>query len=53
MLFLYRKMLNKYDQNLKEKLRREALKRYQNLSEEENKKKARKSQERYQSFAEK
>ena len=38
MLLLYRKMLNKYYQNFKEKLRTEALERYQNLSEEENKK---------------
>ena len=31
-------MLSKYYQNFKEKLRTEALERYQNLSEEENKK---------------
>ena len=51
------KMTNSYSQRKakkkkhKEKLQKEALKRFQNLSEEENKKRRRKTQEIYQNLS--
>ena len=41
-------MTNNYYQKHKEKLRKEAHERYQNLSEEEKDKRQKKAQERYQ-----
>ena len=38
-MYRYIKMVNKYHQNNKEKLRKEARERYQDLSEEEKEKK--------------
>ena len=40
-------MVNKYYQKYKEKLQKEARERYQNLSEEEKGKKAKKARDRY------
>ena len=45
-------MVNKYYQKHKEKLRKEAHTRCQNLSEEENDKRRKKARERYQNFTE-
>ena len=45
-------MPNNYYQKNKEKLQKEAHKRYQNLSEEEKDKRQKKAQERYQNFTE-
>ena len=42
MLFLYIKMVNRYCQKHKEKFRKEARERYQNLSEEDKEKKGKK-----------
>ena len=49
--FLYIKMVNKYYQNIKEKLWKEICKRNQNLSEEEEKMR-KKAQDRYQNLSE-
>ena len=43
-------MVNKYYQKHKEKLRKKAFERYQNLSEEEKHKSPQKARERYQNF---
>ena len=43
-------MTNNYYQKHKETLRKEALKKYKNLSEEEKGKKRKKARERYQNF---
>ena len=45
-------MTNNYHQKHKEKLQKEALKKYQNLSEEEKDKRQKKAGERYQNFTE-
>ena len=45
-------MVNKYYQNNKEKLQKEALERYQNLSEEEKEKRLNKARDRYQNLSE-
>ena len=45
-------MVNKYYQKHKEKLRKEALERYQNLSEEEKDKRRKKVQDRHQNLPE-
>ena len=45
-------MKNKYHQKHKERLRKEARERYQNLSEEEKNKRRKKAQDRYQKFTE-
>ena len=50
--FLYIKMTNKYYQKQKEKLRKEARERYQNLSEEEKDKRQKKVWERFQNLPE-
>ena len=50
--FVYIKMVNKYSQIHKERLRKEACERYQNLSEEEKDKRWKKARERYQIFTE-
>ena len=43
-------MVNNYYQKHKERLRKEARERYQNLSEEEKDKRRKKTRERYQNF---
>ena len=45
-------MVNKYYQKHKERLRKEAPERYENLSEEEKDKRQKKARERYQIFTE-
>ena len=45
-------MVNKYYQKDKERQRKEAHERYQNLSEEKKGKRRKKAQERYQNFTE-
>ena len=45
-------MVNKYYQKRKEKLRKEALERYQNVSEEEKEKKHQYGRERYKNLLE-
>ena len=45
-------MVNKYNQKHKEKLRKEAHERYQNLSKEEKDKRRKKAQDRYQNLSE-
>ena len=45
-------MVNKYYQKNKEKLRKEARERYQNLCEEEKEKRQKKAQDRYQNLSE-
>ena len=45
-------MTNKYHQKHKERLRKEARKKYQNLSKEEKDKRRKKAQERYQNLTE-
>ena len=45
--------INNYYQKHKERLRKEACERYQNLSEEEKDKRQKKAPERYQNFTEK
>ena len=53
MLFLYIKMVNRYCQKHKEKFRKEARERYQNLSEEDKEKKGeKKAPGRYQNLPE-
>ena len=46
-------MVNKYYQKHKEKLRKEARERYQNLSEEEKEKRRKKVRDRYQNLSKK
>ena len=48
--FVYMKMANKYYQKHKEKLRKEARERYQNLSEKKRKKGKKKACDRYRNF---
>ena len=45
-------MTNKYHQKHKERLRKEAREKYQNLSKEEKDKRRKKAQERYQNLTE-
>ena len=45
-------MVSKYYQKSKEKLRKEACERYQNLSEEENGKRRKKARDRYKNLSE-
>ena len=45
-------MINKYYEKHKEKLRKDARERYQNLSKEEKDKRRKKARERYQNFIE-
>ena len=49
---MYIKKVNKSYQTRKERLRKEALERYQNLSAEERDKRQKKAGERYQNFTE-
>ena len=49
---LYIKITTNYYQKRKEKLRKEARERYQNLSEEEKEKKQKKDWDRYQNLSE-
>ena len=50
--FLYIKITNNYYQKHKERLRKEAREKYQNLSEEEKGKRQKEAQEGYQNLAE-
>ena len=50
--FLYIKITNNYYQKHKERLRKEAREKYQNLSEEENGKSQKETQEGYQNLTE-
>ena len=50
--FLYIKITNNYYQKHKERLRKEAREKYQNLSEEEKGKRQKEARERYQNLTE-
>ena len=52
MSFLYIKITNKYSQKNKEKVRKEACERHQNLSEEEIDERRKKVRDRYQNLSE-
>ena len=49
---MYVKMVNKYYQRNRERLRKETCERYQNLSEEEKEKRRKKARDRYKNLSE-